>query len=56
MIKSVIGAAGGLIATKVGVNMLNDRVTAKDEYKWDFNWDKRHPQENWSDDEKAKFT
>ena len=58
MLKSIIGAAGGLIGAKVGFDMLNRRVNAKDndEYKWDYNWDRRHPQENWTDDEKAKFT
>ena len=57
MIKSVIGAVGGLAAAKVTLNLVTHKqILAKDEYKWDYNWDHRHPQENWTDDEKAKYT
>ena len=57
MIKSVIGAVGGLAAAKITLNLVTQKqILAKDEYKWDYNWDHRHPQENWTDDEKAKYT
>ena len=70
MLRQVALATTGLVAAKVGANALKKvkiekfelqtvkiKVHAKDdEYKWDYNWDKRQPQENWTDDQKAKFT
>ena len=49
------------VATVAGLKTAEKRLSksflkAKDDYKWDFNWDKRHPQEDWTDDEKLKFT
>ena len=47
------------IATVTGFKVAEKGISnlkAKDDYKWDFNWDKRHPQENWTDEEKLKFT
>ena len=56
MIKSVVSAAAGLAAAKVTMNMISkNQVSAKDEYKWDYNWDKRHPTAEWTDDEKLKY-
>ena len=38
------------------MNMINkNQALAKDEYKWDYNWDKRHPTAEWTDDEKATY-
>ena len=56
MLKSVVSAAAGLATAKVTMNMINkNQAMAKDEYKWDYNWDKRHPTAEWTDDEKATY-
>ena len=41
-------------------NLNHEKVKAKTEnqvqYKWDFNWDFRHPQDDWTDEMKEKYT
>ena len=52
----VATVTGLKLSEKFGPDLSKKFLKAKDDYKWDFNWDKRHPQENWTDDEKLKFT
>jgi len=52
----VATVTGLKLSEKFGPDLSKKILRAKDDYKWDFNWDKRHPQENWTDDEKLKFT
>lgn len=61
MLAHGLKTVGAGVATVVGLKIAEKEISkniikAKDDYKWDFNWDKRHPQENWTDDEKLKFT
>ena len=61
MLAHGLKTVGAGVATIVGLKIAEKEISknvikAKDDYKWDFNWDKRHPQENWTDEEKLKFT
>lgn len=61
MLAHGLKTVGAGVATVVGLKIAEKEISkniikAKDDYKWDFNWDKRHPQENWTDEEKLKFT
>ena len=61
MLAHGLKTVGAGVATIVGLKIAENEISkniikAKDDYKWDFNWDKRHPQENWTDEEKLKFT
>ena len=61
MLAHGLKTVGAGVATVVGLKIAQKEISkniikAKDDYKWDFNWDKRHPQENWTDEEKLKFT
>jgi hypothetical protein len=66
--RSLVAPLSGFVATVASYKYINnkfknrevERIQAKvenqPEYKWDFNWDKRHPQDDWTDDMKEKFT
>ena len=55
-LKTVGAGVATVVGLKIAEKEISKNIKAKDDYKWDFNWDKRHPQENWTDDEKLKFT
>lgn len=61
---SATGALGTIASYKYVSQRIQNRnhetIKAKAEqqpvYEWDFNWDFRHPQPDWTDDMKAKYT
>ena len=55
-LKTVGAGVATVVGLKIAEKEISKNIKAKDDYKWDFNWDKRHPQENWTDEEKLKFT
>lgn len=55
-LKTVCAGVATVVGLKIAEKEISKNIKAKDDYKWDFNWDKRHPQENWTDEEKLKFT
>ena len=55
-LKTVCAGVATVAGLKIAEKEISKNIKAKDDYKWDFNWDKRHPQENWTDEEKLKFT
>ena len=52
--RQVAGAICTVLAAKQITN-LNRFISAKEDYKWDFNWDHRAVDENATDEDKEKY-
>ena len=52
--RHVASALGTIIIAKQ-IPIIKSKVSAKEDYKWDFNWDHRQVPENATDEEKSKY-